>query len=245
MIYSVLEFCLNSVNGPFYGTPEHIVGCGWHWAFVLPYLSLYVAFVGVKTPLISFMTAQTLLLFRLISMADLAATEAVGARTVHNSPLNLVLRVLLSPVLVSVGVTYLLHVFYQIRFRRSIAIAGRVSHAICSLLTRVVISGRIEVLIMNFLFNKILSQICMRVYIRHKGTFCTVIFSFIGTYYFLKTICRCRLCHYLLSDGARFEFLLWKRNAGWQTLFVSYVTFGILFGLSFASQSVRVGKACR
>lgn len=237
MIYSILEFCLNSINGPFHSTPEHILGCRRYWVYTMPYLSLYVAFVGIRTPTVSFMMAQTLLLFRLINLADMTVIKILSARTAHNSPLNLLLRGLLNPAFISVGVTLLLHVFYQIKFRRSIAMAGRVSHAICFLVTRVLFSGRAEILVFNFLFNKLVMQVCIRIYVRCKKTFCIVVLAFIGTYYFLKTI---GCCWNALSDLAYFEFILWRRSVGWRTLLVSYTTFCILFVLSFASQNILV-----
>lgn len=232
MIYSIIEFCLNSFNGPFHSMPACISGSSQRWLGILPYASLYVAVAGIRTPVLSFVILQSMLLFRFIALADASIAQTISYRLD-----NIFLGTFFYRPLLSIMVTILLHTFYQFTLRRSVSMAGRMTHATCNYITRLHFRDPYEILVCNFIINKISILLCIYLCNRHMQSFTTAVFSFFGVYFFLKTCACSSILQPCVLFNVNFELAALVVRGCRMDLLLSYATFTVLFCVAFISQT--------
>lgn len=243
MFYGIIDFCLNSMNGPFYTMPAHILDCDGHWARLLPCTSLYIAFVGIKTPFITFSMVQPLLLFRTVSSAGAAAAGLVDRHLPGHGSALCALELVLSLAAVPAVLSYAFSILYHTKFRRSISTIGRIVQAVSFLVMSHVFSSSFSLYAINFLCCRLLMFCIVQRYFRYSKAFLSGTLAFIGSYYFLKLAPGVGILRPLLPPGYCFDFVLWREDASMGALAVSYSALTILFLASYASQNALTRRA--
>lgn len=245
MIYSVIEYCLNCLNGAFHTTPNHMRHDDRFWLTVFPIASLYIAFWGINTFRISFIIVQILMLYGLISQTDREISRIVSCKFKNHSALLLVLRVFTYPLFYSLASSMFLHRIYQISYKRSISISGRISHSICNIIIRSKISNIYAILILKFFITRIINRIILKVYFRKVRVFNMIMFSLIGSYYFLKTYSKIFILALLLPDCLEFNVTTIKDRSTFFLVAVSYLTLLVMVLVSCKTQMVFVRRKKR
>lgn len=237
MIFGILEFCINTINGPFSHTADCIVDCFGSWVGIPAVCAAYVALFGQKTPLLSFIIIQNLLLFNIFHRMH-QQVEWLLRSHMRKSLLYYFINFLAGNILtVSLVSILFIHFVYQIQFRRTISISGRLSHALCISTAGLIFGEGMSLCISGFIMNKTLNACLTRVLVHHSELFTACLMSFVGVYYFITLGKRTPVLQYCIPDSLtfrpRYDGVGW--NVRWlilsYSLFVSLLTLCVSWNL--------------
>ncbi|KAI4292872.1 hypothetical protein PAPHI01_2146 [Pancytospora philotis] len=237
MIYGILEYCINSFNGPYHNTPAYIINYDSALIYALPYGCLYVAFVGLKTPIVSFVIVHTLLLFGFIKKINGYLQDMARTGLPPSVLFRALAAVLLNGTAIATAVTTLLYLFYFFESRRFIAIVGRVNHALLFLLINLLFRDALLCFVLRFGINKLVMFGFRYSFFAYRNTFRISVFVFVGVYYFLKLSPLWSAGLGIAHIENYFDFIIWHSDNTWRRLVLSYLLFTLLFAAAFRSQS--------
>lgn len=169
MIYAIAEYCLNHLNGTFFDSINSILNSKREYINLIPQASLYIAFVGINTLDTSVILSHSMLLYSLFHRIDESFTYYFHS----NIPL------------VPLFFSFVLHQAYISPINKCVSLLNRILYSTVSLLTDLIISNAILRIAINFTITSLIVHLFSRS--PYKYYLASLILSFCGTYFFLKT----------------------------------------------------------
>lgn len=235
MISEIIDFCLNNLNGTFCHTPEYICKAPQTPPLVFSIMALYLAFIGHNTFKVSYLLANVFLLYRILSFLEEYLLDQINTYFSHSHLLRIALRVPSHPLSIAFASGLFLFYSQQLKFRQTLCLFGRVAHSVVSTITAFIIHLPPEkFMFLNFFIVKIVVHAFADLYFIYPEYFGIILFSFIGTYYFLQTI------HSFKGISAPVFMFFPSSKAmmvsALRMLILSYITFAICMSFAVFSQ---------
>ncbi|KAI5168470.1 hypothetical protein PAEPH01_0158 [Pancytospora epiphaga] len=242
MFFGIIDSCLSIINGPFYIMPSAVINSNQYWPKILPYASLYIAFIGIKTPSITFVIVHILFLFRIITKLGITILNFIRKYIPEYKALIFILDLIIGLIILPYGILYGHMFLSHTKFRRSISTIGRTLHAISLLIISQIFASQFSIYVINFLICKTLMFLVIQKYLHNSKMLMSGMFAFIGSYYFLKLVSSCWISFLFLPTGFSFDFSPWEKSMNVKKLLVSYGTLLVFFALACTTQNTLIRR---
>lgn len=240
MIFFLAEYCLNSLNGTFFDSANEICSSSFKYSSYIPFIS----FIGINAMFVSLIFYHFIFLYHLFHKVDSFFLDFVK---------NLIdvdaLVVFLNYVpLISLIMASSLHYTYISNTNRFNSCLIRILHSLCEYVCRTISIFIISNVIMLyespeyvksyyafvltkalvFSANYLISIVFLKLYQAHNIITSALVFSFGGTYFFMKTYTRSPILSKYFD--IRFKFDVKQHNI--KDILVSFLVFSALVYVS-------------
>lgn len=189
MIYFLAEYCLNSLNGNFFESAEQLIKSKQEHAFYAPFASLYIAIIGSNTFDISIVFSQIMFLYNLFHKIDqkfnLLMNYVFQDQKGHLYNKIFTLSNLFP--IIPFAITMSLHLGYISVSNKYKSLLSRILYSIVNHISRLIFKNSLVAFLFSFLMNYILMDVFVKLHQISKLKASSIILSFSGTYFFLKT----------------------------------------------------------
>lgn len=236
MIYFLAEFCLNSLNGPFFNSVDKLQLSTESHARFAPLVSIYVLIFGFNTVNVSVVFSQLLCLYNLFESIDKTSIRLVKNMISYDDSRfeRLVMKLITNIFMVPLFISLILNGTYITKANKCNSLLSRILYTLSSHIAKLVVKDFIIVKISEFTLSFIVNSLFSKFYLLSELKTSALIFSFIGTYFFLKTHSKNNAFAYLA--GREFEFSFNLSELPPKNVLESSIAFLLLFLVSFMSQ---------
>lgn len=236
MIYFLAEFCLNSLNGTFFDSINQIKSSTLLHAKLAPYVSIFVLMFGFNTVNISVIFCQLLFLYSIFHRMDNAFIEIIENLLLKekSSFTHVITKIIQNIPIVPLFVSLNLNTAYITDSNKVNSLLSRILYTMSSYFSNSLLSGFISIKILEFAISFTVHSLFSKFYLTSQLKTSALIFSFSGTYFFLKT--HSKSDAFGILNGKEFNFSLKLNETPSMDLIGSWIAFGVLFMTSFMSQ---------
>jgi len=231
MIYSLAEYCLNCLNGTFFKSADTIMASNQKYASYAPYVSIYVALIGVNTLDISVVLSQIMFLYNFFHKINESFIGYVN-KTFPGSYPETIIHFPIIPVLMAVS----LHIAHISPAKKCRSLLSRILHSTVSHTISILFNDSTFTWALNFVLSYVIVTVFLKFYSSQKFHLSALILAFCGTYFFLKTYTKSPILEQVLRIDANFNINP-KELPSTQSL-VLYCTFLLIMGISFLTQRI-------
>lgn len=236
MIYFLAEFCLNSLNGTFFDSTTKLEkSISPHTKYV-PLVSLYILIVGFNTLNISVVLSQLLFLYNIFHSIDQTFIKVIKELVFQNntyigySIMNLIKTLPIIPLFISLS----LNGAYVSYSNRCNSLLSRILYTMSAYISNCIFEEFIIIKMFEFALSYLVNSLFSKFYVISQLKTSALIFSFSGTYFFLKTYHK--NASFAFLNGKRFFFSFNLQKLPSNSDLESYLAFLVLFLISFLSQ---------
>jgi hypothetical protein len=235
MIYVLAEFCLNSLNDTFYSSTKQLQTSNILHIKYSPLLSIYILVLGFNSINLSVIFSQILFLYNLFYKIDINFINLIKI----NTDLTIIEYIPIIPLFIAIS----LNCAYITDINRYNSLISRILYTLShSIINSIFTWNNILVIkLLELAFSFLVLLIFSKLYLLSPLKTSAIVFSFTGSYFFLKTYFKNDYFTDLFEDR-KFEFSYSFKELPSESLLKCYLTFIMLSTCSFLIQmGIRLG----
>lgn len=236
MIYFLAEFCLNSLNGTFFESTTKLQKSLLPHARYAPFVSLYILIFGFNTLNVSVVLSQLLFLYNIFHTLDetfiRVTNELINKK--ENPIGSIIMKIIKNIPIIPFSISLCLNGAYISYSNRVNSLLSRILYTMSAYICNSLLEEFIVVKICEFGLSYLVNNLFSKFYLVSELKTSALIFSFSGTYFFLKTHQKNAFFSFMKQRKFNFSFKFFEFPSNDEL--ESYLIFMLIFLISFLTQ---------